>query len=170
MWFPYQHGLWIWSHILLSFIFILQTSVADEHKRVSRLTERIGIYMVTWQCEVVHANNALFNPERLKCRCIGVHLFPFKNYHKLPGCCKCHLLLCFSSFLLFLLYIWMEIVEDTTRKAVDSVPRGLKSHNSDVNHPRAKYWYFGTPLNHYNAYIFSYITNNTFIEVPTCLV
>ena len=43
------------------------------------------------------------NPESTKCRCIVVQLVPCKNYHKLSGCRKCRLLLCFSLFTLFLL-------------------------------------------------------------------
>ena len=36
---------------------------------------------------------------------ISVQCFHFKTYHKLPGCRRCRLLHCFSSFLLFLFFI-----------------------------------------------------------------
>ena len=60
-------------------------------------------------------------------RCIGMQLFPFKNYHKLPGCRKCRLHFCFSSFLLFLLYVWRNFPRHYTQKklAIKSVPSGL---------------------------------------------
>ena len=73
------------------------------------------IYYKSWSC-IYHALTLILNPESPQCQCIGVQLFFFKNYHTLPGRRKCRLLLCFSSFMLFLSYVWMKIVEDTIRK------------------------------------------------------
>ena len=60
--------------------------------------------------------------------------FSLKIYHKLPGCCKCRLLLCVSSFLLYLL----EVLNDDYRRnyqKIDSPSQQLFSARSGALRP-----------------------------------
>ena len=87
-------------------------------------TNEISYRLHDTECHQRLSNHTFIFCSVIKCD-VG-QPFLFKNYHKLPGCRKCRLLLCFS---VFLLYVWMKMGRRHYQE-IDSAGQRLSSARS----------------------------------------